>query len=65
MQHEISDLTKKISVMYDKSLMLHRMRYDLPSDKQDPIAIKALIEDIQALAGDIYNDREPPASKGD
>lgn len=60
MLHEISDLTKKISVMYDKALILHRMRYDLPKDKQDPILIKTLIEDIQALAGDIYNDRGSP-----
>lgn len=58
MQHEISDLTKKVSVMYDKALVLHRMKYDTPVDRQDPIAIKVLVEDIQALAGDIYNDRE-------
>ncbi len=58
MQHSISDLAKKISVMYDKSLLLYRLRYDTPADRQDELLINALVADIQALAGDIYNDRE-------
>lgn len=59
MQHKISDLAKKVSAMYDKSLVLYRLKYDTPIDKQDPLIIKTLIDDIQALAGDIYNDRTP------
>lgn len=58
MQHSIADMAKKISVMYDKSLLLYRLRYDTPIDRQDERLINALIADIQALAGDIYNDRE-------
>lgn len=58
MQHSIADMAKKISVMYDKSLLLYRLKYDTPADRQDERLINALIADIQALAGDIYNDRE-------
>jgi len=59
MLHKISDLTRKISVMYDKSLLLHRMKYDTPRDQQDHAAIQVLIDDLRQLAGDIYHDREP------
>lgn len=59
MLHKISDLTRKISVMYDKSLILHRMKYDTPKHAQDETQIQALLADIRQLAGDIYNDREP------
>jgi len=59
MLHKISDLTRKISVMYDKSLILHRMKYDTPKHLQDELQINALLADIRQLAGDIYNDREP------
>lgn len=59
MLHKISDLTRKISVMYDKSLILHRMKYDTPKHLQDETQIQALLADIRQLAGDIYNDREP------
>ena len=59
MLHKISDLTRKVSVMYDKSLLLHRMKYDTPKHDQDEVAIRHLLEDIRMLAGDIFNDREP------
>jgi hypothetical protein len=59
MYHKISDLTRKVSVMYDLSLRLHRLKYDTPADKQDHLLINNLIADLQALAGDIYNDRSP------
>ena len=59
MYHKISDLTRKVSVMYDLSLRLHRLKYVTPADKQDHLLINNLIADLQALAGDIYNDRSP------
>jgi len=43
--------------MYEKSMILRRLKYDTPKDKQDPIIIKALLEDIQALALDLASDR--------
>ena len=59
MYHKISDLTRKVSAMYDLSLRLHRLKYDTPAHAQDNILIDNLVVDIQALAGDIYNDRNP------
>lgn len=59
MLHKISDMTRKVGVMYDKSLLLHRLKYDTPKDRRDEVLIRTLIDDIRALAGDIYNDREP------
>lgn len=58
MLHKISDMTQKVSIMYNKSMVLHRLKYDTPKHAQDELAIRCLVEDIQALAGDIYNDRE-------
>lgn len=57
MQHKISEFCDKISVMYEKSMQLRRLKYDTPKEKQDEVAIRALIADIQALAADIENDR--------
>lgn len=57
MLHSIHDLTRKVSVMYDKAMVLHRLRYDTPEDKLNQQQIRVLVDDIRALAGDIYNDR--------
>lgn len=57
MLHSIHDLTRKVSVMYDKSMLLHRLRYDTPEGQRDHQQIRLLVDDIRALAGDIYNDR--------
>ena len=59
MQHKISDLTRKISTMYDMSLRLHRLKYDTPAHAQDHVLINNLVADLQAMAGDIFNDRNP------
>jgi len=59
MQHKISDLTSKVSVMYNKSMQLHRLKYDTPTHDQDNALINNLVADLQAMAGDIYNDRSP------
>ena len=49
----------KVTVMYEKSMNLRRMKYDTPKDQQDTIMIDVLVQDIQALAGDIFNDKIP------
>ena len=59
MYHKISDLTRKVSAMYDLSLRLHRLKYDTPAHLQDHVLINNLVVDLQAMAGDIYNDRHP------
>ena len=55
----------KVSVMYEKSMNLRRMKYDTPKDRQDTIMIDILVQDIQALAGDIFNDKLPHAKLKD
>ncbi len=45
--------------MYEKSMNLRRMKYDTPKLEQDRVLIDALVADIQALAGDIFNDKIP------
>ena len=57
MQHKISEFCDKVSVMYEKSMLLRRLKYDTPKDKQNDIMIRALIDDIQALSLDLANDR--------
>ena len=57
MQHKISEFCDKINVMYEKSMLLRRLKYDTPKEKQDSAHIKVLVEDIQALAADIAYDR--------
>lgn len=62
MQHKISAMCDKVSVMYEKSMTLRRLKYDKPKSSrtsEENFMIDALVEDIQALAGDLYNDRAP------
>lgn len=61
MLHKISQLCDKINVMYDKSMNLRRLKYDIPkgdrTNEQEHL-IDELVQDIQALARDIANDRQ-------
>jgi hypothetical protein len=45
--------------MYEKSMVLRRLKYDTPKDKQDKVQIDIMVQDIQALARDIANDKQP------
>lgn len=57
MQHNIQQLFDKVSAMRDLAIVAHNMKYARPSeDNFDEIT--HLVEQIQALAGDIFNDRE-------
>ena len=61
MQHSIEDLIQRINAMHDKAVLLHRVRNEFAeiSYKQyDKAACKALIDDIQAMALSIANDKE-------
>ena len=57
MLHKVSDFCDVISVMYEKSMNLRRMKYDTPKEKQNKQEIDALIVDIQSLALQIAHDR--------
>ena len=52
MYHSIEQVANKIDVMYQKAQYLEKHRADL-----SPEEVKFQMDDIQALAGDIYNDR--------
>ena len=61
MQHSIEDLIRRINVMHDKAILLHRVRNEFAEisyKEYDKIACQALIDDIQALALGIAKDKE-------
>ena len=49
----------KVTVMYERSMNLRRLKYDTPKENQDKNEIDMLVSDIQALARDIANDTSP------
>ena len=62
MNHKISDLCAKINVMYEMSCNLRRLKYDIPKrsrTREQEAQINWLIDDLQAMANEIANDREP------
>jgi len=62
MNHKISDLCKKVNVMYEMSCNLRRLKYDIPKQsrtREETAQIDWLITDIQSLARDIANDTQP------
>lgn len=56
MLHKISQMCDKVTVMYEKSMNLRRMKYDVPKEQQNKQAIDELVADIQSLARDIAHD---------
>ena len=52
MQHTIREMLDKINVMQQKAELLEKEHMN-----KTPAEVQHRIEDIQALAGDIYNDR--------
>jgi len=40
-------------------MVLRRLKYDTPKEKQDKGQIDMMVQDIQALARDIANDKQP------
>ena len=53
MRHSIKDMLNKIEFMRDKAVLLEKEHMNKSADE-----VKYRIEDIQALAGDIYNDKD-------
>ena len=61
MQHSIEDLIRRINAMHDKAVLLHRVRNEFAEisyKEYDKVACQALIDDIQAMALSIANDKE-------
>ena len=60
MQHSIQQLMDKISAMHGLAVQAHREKYRAaPGEPYDVDGVTHLVEQIQALAGDIYNDKTP------
>jgi len=60
MQHTIEDLIRRINVMHDKALELHRKRNQfskLTDEKYDHVTCKEILEDIQYMALSIAHDK--------
>ena len=58
MQHTIQELMDKISAMHGLAVQAHREKYKkAPGEPYDVDGVTYLVDQIQALAGDIYNDR--------
>tara|TARA_A200000159_G_C7324463_1_gene340309 strand:+ start:1728 stop:1943 length:216 start_codon:yes stop_codon:yes gene_type:complete len=56
MIHKISQMCDKVSVIYNKSMELRRLKYDTPKESRDENQINFLVQDIQALCREIAND---------
>jgi hypothetical protein len=58
MQHTIDELLKKIQAMHDLAILAHREKYKkAPGQEYNVAHVTHLVDQIQALAGDIYNDK--------
>jgi hypothetical protein len=61
MLHTIEDLIRRLEVMKDKAILLHRVRNEFSEisyKEYDKAACQNLIDDIQAMALSIANDTE-------
>ena len=61
MQHSIEDLLRRLEVMKDKAILLHRVRNEFSEisyKDYDKAACQTIIDDIQAMALGIANDKE-------
>lgn len=68
MLHSIEELIKRINVMHDKALELHRLRnqYSELSDKKyDKVACQNILDDIQSMAKLIAEDKQGDEIKTD
>jgi len=60
MQHTIDQLMTKVKAMHDLAILAHREKYKkAPGEEYDVAFVNDMVDQIQALAGDIYNDRTP------
>jgi hypothetical protein len=58
MLHTVDELNKKIEAMRDLALLAHREKYKVAEGGEYNIdLVTRYVEQIQSLAGDIYNDK--------
>ena len=58
MIHSLEELINKINAMHDMAVLAHRKRYEKHDGSYNHAMLKHEIEQIQAMAGEIYYDRE-------
>ena len=60
MQHTIQQLMDKVSAIHSFAVQAHREKYGKQKgEPYDVHKVSYLVEQVQALCGDIYNDRTP------
>lgn len=57
MQHTVEELFNKVKVMKDMAEEAHMLKYGTDKDNYNVDRVTILVEQIQAMCGDIYNDR--------
>jgi len=61
MLHTVEDLIRRINLMHDKAVELHRLRNqfaEISGKEYDKISCQALLDDIQSIAYGIANDKQ-------
>jgi hypothetical protein len=61
MLHSVEDLIRRLNIMKDKAILVHRLRNEFSEisyKEYDKVACQNLIDDIQAMAYGIANDKE-------
>ena len=59
MIHTIQQLMDKVSAMHGLAVQAHREKYKSHTREYNVDLVTHLVEQFQAMAGDIYNDRTP------
>ena len=59
MQHSTQELMDKVSAMHGLAVQAHREKYKSHTKDYDVDKVTYLVEQVQAMAGDIYNDKTP------
>ena len=57
MIHTIQQMMDKISAMHGLAVLCHREKYGKADGTYDFEKVNDMVEQIQALAGDVYNDK--------
>lgn len=67
MQHTIDQLVERVSAIHTLAIQAHRLRYERADGTYDEPTVNHIVEQIQAMCGSIYNDRQTdfsPSTKG-
>jgi|MEHZ01.6.fsa_nt_MEHZ011679870.1_2 hypothetical protein len=57
MIHTIQQMMDKVSAMHGLAVLCHREKYGRADGVYDFDKVNDLVQQVQAMAGDIYNDR--------